>query len=66
MSRTWTREELLRAAVEQSSRDCGCLPEDFFKEENTVLSPLDRDGAKKDVYKRQAVWLPFFCCRQVE
>ena len=47
MSRTWTREELLHAAVEQSVRDCGCLPEDFFKEENTVLSPLDRDGAKK-------------------
>lgn len=41
--------------MEQSAKDCGCSPEDFEKQENTVLLSKPLCGAKK--YYTQ----PHFC-----
>ena len=47
MGRQWSRELLLGIAMEQAARDCGCNPDDFLKESNTVVTPNGRCGSKK-------------------
>ena len=50
-----TNGEILRAAMEQSARDCGCGAEDFSRGENVVVLSRDNPEARKYLE------LPFSC-----
>ena len=50
-----TNEEIMRIAMEQSAKDIGCKPEDFFRNDN-VLVPFMLGADAKKYYK-----LPIVC-----
>ncbi len=50
-----TNRKIQRIAIEQSAVDSSCLPEDFLKEENTVVISKPSEGA------RRYLSLPFEC-----
>lgn len=50
-----TNEEVWRIALQQSSYDCNCLPEDFLGAQNVVTI------SKKHPLARKYLDLPFSC-----
>ena len=49
-----TTDEINKIAMQQSAVELGCKTEDFFQNENKLVSSVCSNKARKDVYKRQA------------